>query len=189
MKDLLWTNFSCQHKTLSSLWRSIVILLLTLGCDNSRFSSQQCGRDKLNLSDIGLLTNYHWYQRSHPSSVSGLGGHVIWVPPVTPYSEGMELNKLELNFNKSFGWGGEALEHFLMEWNTFSKTCSLCCFSNDVLGSVGSVTLLKLAYSHIFPLITHAPMDCDKALPDLHHQIRALHKNKSGFGDGKTSTD
>ena len=57
-----------------------------------------------------------------------------------------------------------------------------------MLGSVGSVTLLKLAYSHIFPLITHAPMDCDKALPDLHHQIRALHKNKSGFGDGKTST-
>ena len=64
----------------------------------------------------------------------------------------------------------------------------MCCFSNDVLDSVDSVTLLKLAYSHIFPLITHAPMDCDKALPDLHHQIRALHKNKSGFGDGKTST-
>ena len=29
----------------------------------------------------------------------------------------------------------------------------------------GVVTLLKLAYSHIFPLITHAPLNCDKATP------------------------
>ena len=32
------------------------------------------------------------------------------------------------------------------------------------------LTLLKLAYSHIFPLITHAPVNCDKAAPDIHHQ-------------------
>ena len=32
------------------------------------------------------------------------------------------------------------------------------------------VTLLKLAYSHIFPLITHAPLNCDKAAPDFHDQ-------------------
>ena len=34
----------------------------------------------------------------------------------------------------------------------------------------GVVTLLKLAYSHIFPLITHAPLNCDKAAPDFHDQ-------------------